>query len=205
VFTRVEELAMLCPVRTLGQNIRELREGRGFKTQRAFALALKVEQSRLADWETNRYKSIEFANLVLMAKVLRTSIDVLIEGVDPEYDLIRQKSDLPFHIDQLHSALTKPGVPHGNATDADTTRRLEHAISELHAAATLFEELASASADWNTRAKNWRDRIIDLQREPIHALARRQAPMGSRPSSGVPASAGGHARPADRRRRKRPA
>jgi len=80
------------PMPSLGENIKRLRVGRGYQTQRAFAVALGVEQSRLSDWENNRYGLPETPNLLKIAKVLGVSVDELLAGVDPEYDAARRLS-----------------------------------------------------------------------------------------------------------------
>lgn len=71
---------------SVGSNIRRLREAAGYRTQGAFAKALRVPQSRLSDWENDRYGIPEPANLLKIATVLRISIDALLDGVDQAYD-----------------------------------------------------------------------------------------------------------------------
>ena len=74
---------------SVGSNIRRLREAAGYQTQGAFAKALRVPQSRLSDWENDRYGIPEPANLLKIATVLRISIDALLDGVDHAYDEAR--------------------------------------------------------------------------------------------------------------------
>ncbi len=68
---------------SVGTNIRRLREAAGYQTQGAFAKALRVPQSRLSDWENDRYGIPEPAHLPKIATVLRISIDALLDGLDP--------------------------------------------------------------------------------------------------------------------------
>src|SRR5436853_124207 len=74
---------------SVGSNIRRLREEAGYRTQGAFAKALRVPQSRLSDWENDRYGIPETANLLKIATALRVSVDALLEGVDRAYDEAR--------------------------------------------------------------------------------------------------------------------
>lgn len=76
---------------TFGENVRRLRETRGYATQRAFAKALGVEQSRLSDWENDRYGLPEMANILKIAKTLGVSVEALLVGVDAEYDAVQKR------------------------------------------------------------------------------------------------------------------
>jgi transcriptional regulator with XRE-family HTH domain len=71
---------------SVGNNIRRLRESAGYETQGAFAKALRVPQSRLSDWENDRYGIPETGNLLKIATVLNVSVDALLEGIDRAYD-----------------------------------------------------------------------------------------------------------------------
>lgn len=73
---------------SLGQNIKRLRWQAGFRTQKALADVLGVPQPRVSDWENDRYAVLETLTLVRIAKGLRCSIDQLLAGVDPDYDLV---------------------------------------------------------------------------------------------------------------------
>jgi transcriptional regulator with XRE-family HTH domain len=74
---------------SVGSNIRRLREAAGYETQGAFAKALRVPQSRLSDWENDRYGIPDTPNLLKIATTLRVSIDALLDGVDRAYDHAR--------------------------------------------------------------------------------------------------------------------
>lgn len=71
---------------TIGENIRRLRIAAGFAEQKPFAEALSVPQSRVSDWEHDRYGLPDTATLIKMAKTLGVSIDALLSGIDPHYD-----------------------------------------------------------------------------------------------------------------------
>jgi transcriptional regulator with XRE-family HTH domain len=167
---------MLWPVSTIGGNIKRLRKQAGYETQGAFAEAIKVPQPRLADWENDRYKRPELPNLIRMAKALGVSVDVILAGVDPEYDRLSHKSDLPFHSDQVDSAkiARTQGSTHSDADSSDTTRRLESVLKELLDAAGIFGELAELSADWSARATEWQQRLTALT---LQSVPRRQTPV----------------------------
>jgi transcriptional regulator with XRE-family HTH domain len=206
VFTRPDGSAILAPVTStgktsIGRNIKRLRIEKGFQTQGEFAKALDVPQPRLADWENDRYKAPDLASLLRMAKVLGYSVDVLLAGVDKEYDLVSQKTDLLCHPVQVHSALSTRDRTKSSAESSDATRYFQSILKELSEAAGVFKELSILSTEWSTRASEWGARLTELQVQSAEALAGGQAAMGGRPSSGVSAGRGGRARPADRQRR----
>ena len=105
---------------TIGENIRHLRLAAGFKKQGEFADRLKVPQSRVSDWEKDRYGLPDTATLLKIAKGLDCSIDRILDGVDPGYDatkardLIRQASDqhsgLPQHLGAQTDDTTAAGL-----------------------------------------------------------------------------------------------
>jgi transcriptional regulator with XRE-family HTH domain len=70
----------LCPVITIGDRIRDLRERAGFKKQADFASALGKPQSQVSDWESGRYR-IEIDNLNRIASVVGVSLGDLVDGV----------------------------------------------------------------------------------------------------------------------------
>ena len=67
---------------SLGQNIKRLRTAAGISTQRALADRLHVPQPQVSDWENDRYGTLETPTLMKLAKVLRCTIDQLLDGVD---------------------------------------------------------------------------------------------------------------------------
>lgn len=83
-------------VATIGENIRRARiaAGYGDKRQGAFAREIGVTQSRLSDWENDRGAFIELPNLLRIAKGAKVSIDVLLAGVDPDYDLVCHRPEV---------------------------------------------------------------------------------------------------------------
>lgn len=74
--------------KTLSENIRETRQRFGYRTQAQFAIALGVPQPQVSDWENGRYHDLSLHTLLRIAKALDCSVDVLLFGVDAEYDEI---------------------------------------------------------------------------------------------------------------------
>lgn len=77
---------MLSALPTIGENIRRLRHAAGFKRQGDFAERVGVPQSRVSDWENDRYETIDTRSLVKLAKILSVPVDELLRGVDADYD-----------------------------------------------------------------------------------------------------------------------
>lgn len=72
-------------VATFGENVRRLREERGFK-QGVLAERLGVGQGQLSNWESDRFGLPETATVLKIAKALQCSVEELLQGVDPAYD-----------------------------------------------------------------------------------------------------------------------
>ena len=77
-------------MRSLGQNIKQLRQEAGLHTQKALADLLGVAGPQVSDWENDRYAFLTVSTLVKIAKGLRCSVDRLLAGVCPEYDRARE-------------------------------------------------------------------------------------------------------------------
>ena len=110
---------------SLGQNIKRLRIAAGISTQRALADRLHVPQPQVSDWENDRYGTLETQTLMKLAKVLRCTIDQLLDGVDPDYDQVREARVAidaePRRIDYATDAAgTIPLVAEGSAAPAGT-------------------------------------------------------------------------------------
>ena len=111
---------------SLGQNIKRLRMAAGLSTQRALADRLHVPQPQVSDWENDRYGALETQTLIKLAKVLRCSIDELLDGVDPDYDQVREEREAvdaePKRIDYGTDATGRiPVVAEGAAAPAGIT------------------------------------------------------------------------------------
>lgn len=100
---------------TLGDNIRRLRVAAGFATQVELADALGTKSQMISDWE-NRREALDMGNLVKLAVTLKVTVDVLIEGVYPDYDKMR--ADLSGHTG------TKQSPPGSQGVHDDATARL---------------------------------------------------------------------------------
>lgn len=106
---------------TVGKNIRRERLRAGFKAQKAFAAAVGKPQSRVSDWETDRYGMPDLDTLVLISKTVKCSIDDLLVGVDPAYDAVAGR-DLIWHGGQASSGAAEASA---HATPPDPARLLE--------------------------------------------------------------------------------
>lgn len=71
---------------SLGENIKRFRAVAGLRTQKELAELLGIPQPRVSDWENDRYGVLGISSLVRLASVFRCSVDVLLAGVDAEYD-----------------------------------------------------------------------------------------------------------------------
>ena len=109
---------------SLGQNIKRLRMAAGISTQRGLADRLHVPQPQVSDWENDRYGTLETQTLMKLAKVLRCTIDQLLDGLDPDYDRVREARVAidaePRHIDYATDADGSiPLVAEGSAALAE--------------------------------------------------------------------------------------
>ena len=110
---------------SVGQNIKRLRIAAGISTQRALADRLHVPQPQVSDWENDRYGILETNTLMKLAKVLRCTLDQLVNGVDPDYDQVREAREAidaePRRIDYAtDTAGSIPLVAEGSAAPAGT-------------------------------------------------------------------------------------
>lgn len=70
-------------MRTVGENVRELRNRRGF-TQPELGALTKLGVTRISDIERNRYKNPDTTTLITIAEALGCSIDDLLFGPEDE-------------------------------------------------------------------------------------------------------------------------
>ena len=110
---------------SLGQNIKRLRIAAGISTQRALSDRLHVPQPQVSDWENDRYGTLGTQTLMKLAKALRCSIDELLDGVDPDYDQVREAREAidvePKRIDfGTDTTRNIPVVAEGAAAPAGT-------------------------------------------------------------------------------------
>lgn len=79
----------------IGQNIKRVRQSKGWATQVAFAERLGVTQARLSRWERENGSDPEIESLLKIAVAIPCSLDELVLGLNPAYDILRQSLDLP--------------------------------------------------------------------------------------------------------------
>lgn len=85
-------------VASLGENLKRIR---GDEDQKIVAKRMGVAQTRLSNWEKNRYKTVSVRTLLWLAKAYRCRVEDLVEGLDAEYDAGR---DLSRHAVEYKSA-----------------------------------------------------------------------------------------------------
>lgn len=132
---------MLVVMPTIGDNIRRLREKAGFSTQTKFAEALGVANTRVSDWENDRYGMPDTGTLLKMATVLKCSIGTLVAGVDAGYERAIRAGlrDLQEALDHIRY----PTEPEDKeSTDDD---RIYEAESVAELVTTLMRERDAAS------------------------------------------------------------
>lgn len=104
---------------TIGENIRRLRIAAGFAEQKPFAEALSVPQSRVSDWEHDRYGLPDTVTLMKIAKTLGVSIDVLLAGIDPQYDFASGSLAHQSFVREGRAGYTGEAVPGAPAPAGD--------------------------------------------------------------------------------------
>lgn len=76
-------------VATLGENIRAARIAAGITTQLELARRLDIQQPQLADWENDRYETLDLKTLLKIAAAIPCSFDALVKGFNQRYDSTR--------------------------------------------------------------------------------------------------------------------
>lgn len=135
---RVNTLDACQVMASIGENIKRVRESRGFKTQGGFARALDVPQPRLSDWENNRYAAPDLASLLKIATTLKVSVDELLPGFDDDYDKSR---DLIRHTSTGQTGSPKQGESDG-PTSARRVAELERQVTEYETALREVQDVA---------------------------------------------------------------
>lgn len=82
---------VLASVATFGRNLQRLRDLAGFKTSKSLADALGVTPPVVSKLENDQQGLPEGPTLLRLAKVLRCSVDELLDGVDAEYQTMLQE------------------------------------------------------------------------------------------------------------------
>ncbi len=103
--------------RSLGRNIKRLRQEAGVRTQTALAELLGVAKSQVNDWENDRYPILGTLTLINIAKGLRCSVDDLLAGVDPHYDWTRRTEVASAEIPIVDEGDAPPGGTSRNDQD----------------------------------------------------------------------------------------
>lgn len=119
---------------TLGSNIREQRQKKGFRTARAFAQKLGIPESRLSDWENDRYDDIKLSNIMRIARHLDIGVEQLLAGA----------FDLPRHAGDQRSGSSEgdPDVPASVEEQRREISRLRATVEAYAAALDKTEHVA---------------------------------------------------------------
>lgn len=80
----------LSPVPTFGQNLKRLRQAAGFKLSKDLATALDVTPPVVSAWENDQGGLPETPTLFKLAKTVKCRVEDLLEGIDPDYDRVRE-------------------------------------------------------------------------------------------------------------------
>lgn len=158
---------MLMAVPTLGERIRALRERPGIgKSQIALASEIGVSSQQLSDWENDRPKTIELANVFKLAIGLGVSVEELVEGVSAEYqqslDLIRQ------------TRVQESGLPQGGGTPNGPidARVLERLTTELRDEEKALSEVRKLVAELGAVATRRSESLAIALKETVRSRRR---------------------------------
>lgn len=201
---------MLYAVRSIGSNIRRLRERKGFKTQAAFAKHLDVPQPRLSDWENDRSAVLELPNLLKIAKALDVSVDVLLLGWDEQYDALIAR-DLVRHSGEVEKDGNKrqAGAVSLDTPQPQTPEAIRAGSSTPTAPGALLDLLLDAAETLRgirDTATEQYDRVSALLDQHGFGETQRQDPVASPHAPADAEGVRGRHRPhAGARRRKRKA
>lgn len=98
----IDQLGIMAAMkRTLGLNLRERRESLHL-TQEDVQNRLNIKQTYISRWERNRAKP-SYPRLMQLARVLETTVDALLLGLDQEYDDAKARIDLARHVADVAS------------------------------------------------------------------------------------------------------
>lgn len=137
---------IVCGVDTaaLGRNIKRLRK-RPELNIRAVDLAerMSVTKPVISNWENWKGDSLpDGQTLLRLAKALGASVDDLLEGVDPDYDAARAKTNPVTPIVIKHPPSQKGGADVPSRVEARATKELAKMRAEMRRIAGRIGELA---------------------------------------------------------------
>jgi transcriptional regulator with XRE-family HTH domain len=128
-------MCIITDMRTLGDNVRRLREGLKL-TQIQLAAVCNIAQAQISKYEINR-RLPSADSLIALAKGLDCSVDDLVEGMDPEYDQRRQHQvqNLLDHGAASLSNATSIGDAHAQLASSPASAVLQNVL----VATTIFD------------------------------------------------------------------
>lgn len=92
---------ILPPVSHFGDTIRAAMARLGITSQDELAALVKRPKGQISGWLNRKNPNPQLRSLFALAKVLRLPIDVLVAGLDPEYDAMRQQDQSPERTAEL--------------------------------------------------------------------------------------------------------
>lgn len=138
---------------TFGQNVRALRRERGW-SQVELAQRLGVRQPDLSGWETGGVPALD--KVVQLALVFDRSLDDLMKGINPNYDLLRHGSSVQSQsggVDAPDSAR----VQELEALVNDYARTIAAVTKQLVGVATRGEQVRAARDAQSKRRRHHRE------------------------------------------------
>src|SRR5688500_12686431 len=89
---QIRPLANVSAVATFGENVRRLRTAAGLEHGRQLAERIGVAPSVVSRWETDATGLPEAPTLLRLAKAVNCTIDELLQGIDEEYEAIKDRA-----------------------------------------------------------------------------------------------------------------
>jgi transcriptional regulator with XRE-family HTH domain len=143
---------------TIGENLRALRKAARL-TQEQLAERAGVHQSKISGWETGTSPEVE--SLLRLAVGLAVSVDVLLAGVDSDYEDLRRKTVAAMrdsesgaqrahgaHVGKTDESKGERGLPRGRRAEKDETAtrlaRIRQTFDRIYAAAVVIEDELNA-------------------------------------------------------------
>ncbi len=145
---------MLLRVPTFGENVRRIREAKGEQFDRrwmAEQIGVKPGSSVVADIESDRHDP-KLSKVLRVAKALKLSVDVLLEGVDAEYESFRRVPTRHTGTGEL-PVNTKAGAnvpPAAETRASERIKTLEHELAAANRLIRQFRKLADSGPGGKT-------------------------------------------------------
>lgn len=163
----IEAGYVLGVVSRFGENLARIRKARRLKTKE-LAAQVRVKSPTVSQWEREPVMP-ETPTLLKLAKALRCSVDALLEGVDPEYEVVRGGRDLIRHAGDLQSGLPQGGPLDVSEVDA---RVLERLIAEIRDEQVALRQMRTAVVELGDTATRRAESLEAVLEETTRRRAR---------------------------------